>query len=184
MEILKTLSKPDLHPKAMYSLCKEAFGSPIGRGTGRWVFAIDDKSVIKVARDQRGMLQNVMESDAGSIGMYPDLLAACLDRDDEYRFLIAERLAPVTRAEINRFFGMPLTNVINHIDPYSWNMVDRAITEEAEELENLVADLALAPGDLRQKNHWGRSRTGDIKILDFGLTCDLWKSHYCKKQAA
>ena len=53
---IKALSKRVLY-------CKQHLGNPIGNGSSRMVFQIDDEKVLKLAKNRKGLAQNNVEAD-------------------------------------------------------------------------------------------------------------------------
>ena len=62
---------------------KEYLGRPIGKGSSRIVFRVDETKVLKLALNQKGIAQNAAETSWYGDSYYDDLLAQVIDFDKE-----------------------------------------------------------------------------------------------------
>ena len=49
------------------------------------------------------------------------------------------------------------------------------------EIQELMKVRGLAIGDLWVYDHWGKTADGRVVLLDYGLTDEIWNSHYTGK---
>lgn len=52
--------------KKRVDYCKQYLGNPIGNGSSRIVFQIDDETVLKLAKNRKCITQNELEYDKGN----------------------------------------------------------------------------------------------------------------------
>jgi hypothetical protein len=155
----------------------------MGVGSSRVVYALDDRKVIKIAKNNAGIAQNTTEGDFVAINMYPEILPACYYADEEYRYIIVERLEPAKGTEVEAYLGGSIKALYSAIMS---SMLGRQENSRFKDMSvvNMLADvcvtLDLMPGDLVRLSSWGKTKSGKIKLLDFGLTNDVWKRHYKK----
>ncbi len=134
---------------------------PIGRGSGRTVFALDEKSVVKAARNPRGIAQNIAEFDIFSRTKSP-ILAKIFGISEDGRFLVMERALP----------AYSMSEIYPHFSVQS----SRALLK-LPELKELSHNFGLILPDLGRAANWGIIE-GKPKILDFGFTKLVKKRYY------
>lgn len=80
----------------------------LNEGSGRKVYKLSDRSVLKVAIDRFGIIQNKVEYSILKRGNFSDLLPKIFDRSEDYSWIEVELVAEVSR---NEFFQL------SEIDP-------------------------------------------------------------------
>ncbi len=184
------LSIPSYSKKVAYA---ENHLKRISSGSSRTVFYIDDEKVLKVAKNKKGLAQNIAEADWGIQDMYPDLVAKVFETDDNGIFLEMELARKVTAKKFKDILGFTVEDVHwflyeaktgqNHIE-------DKELKERMWEDEwcNSLSDMCInygyiMPGDFGKLSTYGLvTRDGEdhIVVIDFGLTKDVYDTHYKK----
>ncbi len=206
-KILETLSKMNSYSKRI-KYAKEHF-EYLGSGSSRSVFALDEDSVIKIAKNKFGESQNSVEGDYGLCHMYNHLLAKVLFAEDEnYTFIISERAHPVAKSNTGLEkilaetgvdkgdFKKVTQHLYHHLSNHRVSPEDRAEFQElmskysghdiVDEMVNMCINFNLLPGDFERFSSWGfvRRQDGTLKLClkDFGLTVDNHKEFIMDKR--
>lgn len=161
-------------------------------GSGRVVYDIDGKQVIKIAKNKKGLAQNGVEGEP-YLQNY-DIVAKVFDRGDEVQdigpfFVVMELAKKVTRRRFEALTGVGLDD----LDWYLREMRSRFSSMPAtmkEKLNNnefimdltsLTGDYDMSTGDMGRLSTYGEVvREGQPKIVlvDFGLTSGVWNDFY------
>jgi hypothetical protein len=169
----------------------------LGSGSARTVYAIDDKKVLKVAKNSKGLSQNRQEIQMKNDYCAPDILAEIFESSDSDKFLEMERGSKVSKSDFKRLTGVSLEAADNYLDYFSTEVLGqrrgqaylkRRKPENYDELcENEflqgVTDLAgnwgfPLPGDFNRLSTYGKSKRSSgeqIIIVDFGFYGDAVK---------
>lgn len=160
----------------------------LGRGSARAAFALTNRSILKIALDQKGIAQNQTELDVYTDQKTKPIVAKVLDVDDENRWMISELVKPL-RAE----------DEFENLTGISFDDLDGALAAAYKRLPTpehvkkspiilavvaLMNDKSLLPGDLTKIDSWGQTADGRAVLLDYGFTSDVWEKHYKKRQIA
>lgn len=77
----------------------------IASGSSRIAYKVDEEKVLKVAKNKKGLAQNIAESDWGLQDMYPDLVAKVFETDEDGIFLEMELARKVTPTKFRSILG-------------------------------------------------------------------------------
>ena len=165
----------------------------IASGSGRYVFGIDNDTVLKLAKNQKGVAQNEAEYEYAN-DAYISIIAEVYDYDDNFFWIEMERLSKCTPAKFKMSTGMnfkefandlqynyftQLTNKrpwIGRSDSYDENNEN----EFFRDVFDLVGSWNMPVGDLTRLSTYGITKSGDVKIVDAGLSSDVWDNYYKK----
>lgn len=87
--------------------CIEKLGKPIGEGTSRAVFEIDDHTVLKLSLSKDDVMQNIREWNVfEKIGDNP-LLPRIYAHSDDFIWLWSEKVIPCTHEDFEKILGIP-----------------------------------------------------------------------------
>ena len=166
----------------------------ISSGSSRVVLGIDKSTVMKIAKNVKGLAQNEAEVDVSNIGY--DIIAEVFDFDDEkYLYVEMERARKMKKSDWKKLTGWKFNDWMEAFYYYIEDRKGRGrykhmLPENFEELEEtelfsdlvgLLADFGMPSGDLIRVSSWGIvNRHGkDIPVLvDYGLTEDIRREHY------
>jgi len=185
--------------KAMLNVVGHFKLQKIGEGSSRIVYILDNSRVIKLARDERGIEQNTLESAAGVDPQVDQLVARVLDRADDFSWVVAQKVKPLQT-------GGSDTARVEKIIGTSWNEVREAMgLKSAGEYESTpklgqakqvekgsAAEVGtgclqgedfiqavksfmnryegMLLGDLGKLSSWGVNDAGCLVLLDYGIT--------------
>lgn len=185
----------------MVRYCKSHLGMPIGNGSSRMVFQIDDEKCLKIAKNEKGVAQNSAEYDwyAQSYGIFPNLYNSA----DDGRWILVEYVLPASKKDFKVCLGIDF-NVFQEFvakcyKSYSNQKYARymnpSISDEAfeqmlennewlEQLYTYMSDYQVPFGDLQRLSNIGlvqRSGKPQIVILDSGLTQSIYDEYYGRR---
>lgn len=203
---LDALRDMSFNKKVAY--CKEMLGAPIGKGSSRLVFQIDDETVLKLAMNGKGIAQNEQElrfkNDYYIGGCFPKIY----DGSDEenYFWIVSEYVLPAKKEDFKEVLGMPFSDVVEYVDALclsnsreQWcrqngNKKVQALyakyeeNEDAMELMNNISELYygydMEIGDYRVINNYGmvmREGYPTIVFLDAGLSKEVFNQYYRRR---
>lgn len=167
----------------------------ISSGSGRIVYQVDDQKVLKLAKNQKGIAQNEVESD-NFLQSY-SIVARVFETDDNDTFVEMELAKKCSKSDFERITGFK----IELIYPYLYNRfklryneTKRPISPEDEEIldENewmydlgeLVGDYDIHIDDLTRLSSYGivkREYGDEVVLIDFGLTQGVYNDYYARK---
>jgi len=166
-------------------------------GSARTVYKIDDEKVLKVAKNKKGLEQNLEESDANK--QKYDIVAKVFDVDeDDYwvemelaKKVNAARFKSLTGIDINDFSQYVMFCRINSKDPNQYNKAIQNFehtydeNEFLRELLEFIRDYDLPYLDWGELSTYGevlRDGSPKIVVVDFGMTQEIWDTHYDKSK--
>lgn len=162
----------------------------IGAGSSRIAYAIDDNTVLKMAKSDRGKSQNELEADTSNL--YNNICSGVLDEDyQDNLWIISKRVNKLTSPK--RF---------EELTKIPWDLYTRALNYEIngrlkgnknikrpEEMEQLyeneffssITDMAvnygMGTGDLTRINSYADDN-GRPVLMDSGLNEQVFNEHY------
>ena len=163
----------------------------LGEGSSRIVYGIDNETVLKMAKNKKGLAQNQVEADWGMHQMYSDLLPDLIEADDNDLWLVKQRANRIKKSEFERMTGFKFEQFGNALRLRTEEIMGRnrhAIPEEYEDIlddefvgdvVSLIVDFDLEVGDMAAISNWGKlSDEGDPVLTDVGLNRSVYKEHY------
>jgi len=169
----------------------------IGSGSGRVVYSIDDKSVLKLAKNPKGIAQNEVEISLGKDDYYAKgTVADVFDNADDNSWLIAEKAKKVGEKRIKQLTGIPSLNQMYYFlkNYETQNKGGRKIFGLSQELEDFfwenefsrdiidfMSNYNQPSGDLGKTSSYGevvRNNQPTIVLVDYGLSDEVYSSHY------
>jgi hypothetical protein len=159
----------------------------IGKGSGRKVFVLNDKYVLKYAYNEKGLAQNEVETDKYFSAYEPALFARVYSGENK-KIIIMQRGEKITRRIFKEKFGFSFLDLSKYItERYSYWKLHTDITTNKKLLafienkfEQHVANMDLHPQDFKSINAW-KLICGKICLVDFGLTKNIFKELYINK---
>lgn len=174
----------------------------LGAGSSRVVFRVDDDKVLKLAKNRKGIAQNLAEIDVLTDGYSYSILPDIFDYDENGLFLEAELCRKATEKDFQNIYGVPWGahccavydeyNAHNgrklYYNPYSkfQPVVDSVCHGEDNdtmsffnEVHDYVANHHNDPiGDLTRIANWGIDYEGYFKLVDAGFNKDVAARYY------
>lgn len=171
-------------------------GKPIGRGSSRVVYRVDNDKVLKLAKNRKGIAQNEAETNFYGDTYYDDIIAKVIDFDDIDGYWTEMELAYKVKVDdFKRLWGIKFKDLYFYLEKRyqenkgkraNWYVDDKVkeILENSDEVMHLVSfmfDSTTLPGDLCKLNSWGlvkREYGETLVLIDFGYTSEVYDSYY------
>jgi hypothetical protein len=178
---------------------RENLGNPLGSGTARMVFNIDGTKVLKLAKNEKGVAQNEVESNYYSDSYWADILANVIDFDEKNYYWVEMEIAQkVRKSDFKRLYNVSFDDLGVYLryryltsknSPYAGEIDSDKLDEfNNNDFVVNITDYMLSNnvpyGDLVRISSYGlvKRKYGDvIVIIDFGITEDVHKQYYNKR---
>lgn len=172
----------------------------IGTGSSRVAFIIPYEgrdTVLKIAKNKKGLAQNEKEADYGLHRMHGSVLIPLIDHDKDNAYptwihfekadkLTAKTFQQMTGMDFQKF-GMALQNwEQEHNGKRPIYKMDSELKEQIEESElyeevtNMVSNYDFLVGDFTRLANWGIYK-GKPVIIDYGYDANIQKEYYSVK---
>lgn len=174
----------------------EHLGNPIGKGSSRSVYRVDNYKVLKLARNKKGIAQNETEIDWSGDSYYQPILADIFDYDRDNHYWVEMELAfKPKKSDFKRLWNIQFDKLTHYLHNKEQEnrgkggffYIEPEIKEQLNENEHVqhllsfMYDADSSAGDLVRINSWGLVRRIDgenLVLIDFGLTSDVYESYY------
>lgn len=173
----------------------DSFLERIAAGSSRIAYKIDDKMVLKLAKNKKGIAQNEVEIDtSGELG---HLVANIYDSDENYLWVEMELARKMSKEDFNRITGISFEDYCKAVHNYSTDTVNprgkkvpgpsEEVLEAMWEDESIKGFLQYMPdhdvpaGDLMKTNSYGivdREWGEDVVLIDYGFNLDIHQNYY------
>lgn len=158
----------------------------LSSGSSRIVYKSPDDTIIKMAKNDKGIAQNKAEANPK---MESKFLNEIISHADNYSWLETHYLDKITEKDFKEMtkldfedFGdaikYGLKDVSGSTDkkkPSSFNKVERS--EIYKEMKRIGEKFKLMPGDIARISSWG-TRNGTPVLIDAGLTKEVFSDFY------
>jgi hypothetical protein len=158
----------------------------IGEGQGRLVYKLGDGTVLKVAKDENGQVQNQTEAESCGSNGNEDLFPEVRESDPDGKWLISEEAAPMTRVLFRQLTGMGWGDFVSALAGAFPHKLNKEKTSEGSIQHNrnsfeaqysnlffrkiisVIKDCKYEPGDISKLDSWGIIN-GKPVIIDSGF---------------
>lgn len=180
--------------------CRQHLGDPIGNGSSRMVFQIDDEKCLKLAKNGKGVAQNDVEMEywKRDYDIFPKVFES---DDDKAMWIICEYVLPARAADFKACTGIDFKTFVKWMqktfarynnyyyryrndvmsdDEYG-NYLDNS--EFLQEMADYLTNSDIANHDMLRLTNWGlakRDGGGCPVLLDHGLNDEVFKQYYSK----
>lgn len=183
-EVLKNLEK--LETYAARKKYAENNLEHLSSGSARIVYLTPSKTVIKLAKNDKGLAQNKAETNPQ---MKSKFLNQVIKHADNYSWMETHYLEKITTVEFEEMTSIPfsdfdeairfgLKNVSENTGlkkPKNFDKVEKS--EIYKEMKRIGEKFKLLPGDLARISSWG-TKDGHPVLIDAGLTSDVFDQFY------
>lgn len=190
MELFKKL--PTFSKRVRYA--QERLGK-IGSGSARVVFSVDGDTVIKIAKNVKGIDQNRVEADIGTKDWHPCSVRVVDYDEDDYLWIEAEKARKVKKSEFKKLLGydfdlwtsvlyFKIKQVKNGVkyDLLNREQVKPILEDEFfNDIVEMSVNFDIEPGDFRRINSWGivrREGAEMLVLIDIGLSNQVYQDYY------
>lgn len=165
----------------------------MGEGSSRIVFDYDDKSVLKLAKNSKGIAQNDSDGDYGKHRMYPEVIPEIFDKDDDGNWILVRKANKITTSRFKQLTNIDFKTfcgIVRELEMRHNNKIKKLSQEAQDHIDNedsiiysiydLMGNYNMLSGDICKINSWGEINNKAV-LIDSGLTDDVYKTHYRKK---
>lgn len=158
----------------------------LSSGSSRIVYSSPDDTIIKLAKNDKGLSQNKVECNPK---MKSKFINKVISHAKDYSWMETYYLDKITVKDFREMTGLDfddfgnairygLKNVSGNTDkdkPKNFDEVEKS--EIYKELKKIGNKFKLMPGDLARISSWG-TKDGQPVLIDAGLTKDVFAEHY------
>lgn len=163
----------------------------LGEGISRNVFVLDEKRVIKFAKNEDGIFENNVEKNYSDSNW--ERLARVLEYDEDFMWVVCEKSSPITEESFEQMTGINMDDFYNHLymhrmikmmpsgdsppSGYDLNLFIETKLKDAEknklskEINQKSDELGFFTGDIPRLDNLGimeRNGKPEIVIVDYG----------------
>ncbi len=140
----------------------------IGKGTSRVVYFIyDAQKVLKVAKNTKGVRQNLKEAEITNSKKYDDIIAKVLNYDKKGEFIVQQKANKISASTFEKLTGIDFLGFLYYL------RFDKKWTGKNHEfyykVNKLIKDFDLDRFDISDITSWGEIE-GRVVLIDYGLT--------------
>lgn len=185
--------------------CKKMLGFPIGKGSSRMVFQLDDETCLKLAINEKGIAQNLEEIKIARDNFISFIPKIYNGSDEENGlWVITQYVLPAKKTDFKKVLGIDFGDIIDYVlntdrrfnygNSFLVKMADNMVHhlyakyEENDEVIELFNDIHEIKanydqmvGDLSRINNWGMVRENGntfMVMLDSGLSEEVYNQFY------
>jgi hypothetical protein len=151
----------------------------LGRGTARAVYDMKDGTVVKVARNPKGIAQNKTESNPRMLKTYGDILAKVLDYHPKGKWIVQEKVDDITEKEFEELTGYQWDGFVGWL---RWKSSDSNNFYKNKKfpvmVSDFISDYSLDRYDISDITSWGKNSDGKVVIKDYGLDMSTARKLY------
>lgn len=148
----------------------------LGKGTARMVYDLKNGYVLKLAKNEKGLAQNMVESNPKIQKEYPNYVAKISSFDKKGIYLIQEKIKPLTEKRFEELTGLQGAGFMYYLRfGLDW---DNPFYKKVKEL---VSKFKLDKFDVANISSWGENKKGKIVLSDYGMDCNVAKKLYKAK---
>lgn len=160
--------------------------SHLSSGSSRVVYLTPDKTVVKMAKNDKGLAQNKVEANPKMISKY---LNEIIDHARNYSWIETHFLEKISEKEFEKMTGVVfkdfddsigygLKGISGSTDKEKPDNFKKVIKSDIyKEIEGLGKKFKLMPGDLGRISSWG-TKDGEPVLIDAGLTRKVFDDYY------
>lgn len=164
----------------------------LSSGSARIVYLTPDKTIVKLAKNDKGLAQNKAESNPK---MKSKFLNETISRAKNYSWIETHYLDKITVKDFKKMTGLEFEDFSDAIGyglkkisgnsdkekPKNFDKVEKS--EIYKEMNRIGEKFKLMPGDLSRISSWGTLDKHPI-LIDAGLTKDVYSKFYDSSSAS
>lgn len=174
----------------------------LGAGSSRAAFIADNDTVIKVAKNKKGLAQNKVEAELSANVSTDAPIARVKDSDPDNVWIESERARKAKPTDFKNLIGFQMEHIMktltekldqlksddSHHVKRNWRYLrDRILFKQISETD-FISDLLeiihhhnLSMGDIERISSWGvvnRNGIHYLVLVDYGLDRNVFQTHY------
>lgn len=175
-----------------YKYCVKMLGEPIGKGSARFVFQIDDTRVLKLATNMKGVAQNKSEVMIYQQAPNKTFMPIVYNDSDmeNYFYVISEYVLPAEEKDFEMVLGVPFYTLVEIFSNYYRGDEIEKYEEYLPKIRHLLqyftemSKIGVNTHDWFNLENWGLTKRNGKTImvtLDNGLTNNVANNFYRNK---
>jgi len=170
---LKNISKFSDRKKYADSL----FATLLGKGSSRYVYEINDKYVLKLAKNNKGIEQNKTEINIFKNSKVKDILAKIIEYDENGIFIVQERAESIINDnDFERITNLQFDGFLYYLrHDKKWDGDNKQFYNK---FNSLINKFDLDRYDISQKDSYGIINGERIVLVDYGLDMNTARKLY------
>ena len=165
---------PSLKKSQLVAIAEKAGLYFIGQGSGRAVYALSSKKVLKIAWSTNGEKQNKIETRSSRASKLSKITTRVLDYDPLMRWIVSELVKPLTsEADFADISGVDWDDFASELEVAVWREkrrpTDRSQDTFVRTVAQAVVESSLDVSDLVRMVNWGTTSDRRLVVLDVGL---------------
>ena len=175
-----------------YKYCVKMLGEPIGKGSARFVFQIDDTRVLKLATNMKGVAQNKSEVMVYQQAPNKTFMPIVYNDSDmeNYFYVISEYVLPAEEKDFETVLGVPFYTLVEIFSNYYRGDEIKKYEEYLPKIRHLLqyftemSKIGVNTHDWFNLENWGLTKRHGKAImvtLDNGLTNNVANNFYRNK---
>lgn len=166
----------------------------LASGSARIIYKIDDKRVLKLAKNKKGWAQNEVEADYVLNEWYGDIIAKVLESDKEDRWIVSEFAKKITKPRFKQLIGVTIDEFYKYLytncgqkqymhytfSPETKEILDSQSEDEDSfyhQIQDMIGNFDMNIGDFQRISTFGEIESR-LVITDYGLTNDVYNKFY------
>lgn len=138
----------------------------LGKGSARLVYEISEDYVLKIAKNKKGIAQNLTEIEISKDKEFTDVLASVIMYNENGLYIIQEKANKITDFEFNNITGLQLSGFLYYLrHDKEW---DGDNINFYNKINSLINKYELDRFDIANENSWGLVNK-KVVIVDYGL---------------
>jgi len=172
----------------------------IGTGSSRVVFDADNDTVLKIAKNDKGLAQNELEAEVSRLGWY-DFVAKVYEAEPNNLWIESEKARKMKPSDFKRLTGFKFRDWTNTLMAEytrrsgqrggamymaSENYDEIVESDLFQSLLSFIADYEIMPGDFGRISSWGivnRDGTETPILIDYGISKTIYNDFYVSKKS-
>lgn len=147
----------------------------LNKGTGRYVYDINNEYVLKLAKNNKGIEQNKTEINISKNGKYNDITANVVEFDNNGLYLIQQKAYRLTEQGFKDITGLQLQGFLYYLrHDKEW---DGENVKFYNKVNSLVNEFELDRFDIANENSWGIINN-NVVVVDYGLDMNTARKLY------
>ena len=158
----------------------------LSSGSSRIVYLTPGKTIVKLAKNDKGIAQNKAEANPKMKSKYINKILSCannfawievlyLDKIKEAEF---EKMTGLNFGDFGEALSYGLKNVSENADSEKPENFDKVSKSNIyKELKDIGSSFDILPGDMARISSWGR-KDGHPVLIDSGLTRKIYDDYY------
>lgn len=172
----------------------------LGSGSARIVYAINDNMALKLAKNEKGISQNGVETDYYMQQQFGDIITNIIETHPDDFWIIAERAKKLNPNRFKQLAGTDIATLGRYLHnrwnehkgqrSFGYSIPDEVKeqldnSEFVEQIVNLMYEYDMPPGDLGRISSFGevhRNGKDMVVLTDYGLVASNYAEYYKEEE--